>query len=113
MNKSKSKYIMLKVSGNWIEQEHAVGRMKFLLVGVPNVEFADEAIEKHSAWLSIPNTPLTSKERTKYETSVKMELARSLGVQLLKDGLIDFAKEEGDFADKITATVKVIREDEP
>lgn len=110
---NKSKYIVLKVSGNWIEQEHAVGRIKFLLAGVPNVEFADEAIEKHSAWLSIPNTPLTYKERTKYEASAKAAMASRIGDQLLKAGLIDFEKEEGDFADKITATVKVIREDEP
>lgn len=110
---NKSKYIVLKVSGNWIEQDQTERRIKFLLDGVPNVEVADEAIAKYSAWQAISNIPLEPGRKLNYETHVKMELARGLGYQLLKEGLIEFSKKEEEQSNIITATVTVIRRDEP
>ena len=108
-------YIVIKLSGNWIEKEKNKKRVGFLLQGIPNVEVWENAAVTLRAAKMIPKEEL-DRFGDEFEDHIKMCLSKEIGCHLEEHGVITFedsnGKMDGYETTQILATLVVIKEGE-
>ena len=105
-------YLVIKLSGNWIEQEQNKKRIQILLQGLDGVAVLEKAAVKCQAAKLVMKEMLYScgdglKDR------IKTELCRDIGEFLEGQGCVTFEEKDHDkYATAIFASVVVIKEGE-
>ena len=102
------KYIVLKLTGNWLEQENTLARIKFLLQGLHGVEI------KENDLITCKSSKISSKEQLQalmtdsYKDFVKHRIAQEIGEYMLDNGFITFTESDDELASKLTGTLTVL-----
>lgn len=106
-------YIVIKLSGNWIEKENNKKRVGFLLHGIPNVEILENAAVTLRAAEMIPKEEL-DRFGDEFKEYIKMCISKEIGCHLEEHGVITFeeanVKMDGYETMQILATLVVIKE---
>lgn len=106
-------YIVIKLSGGWIEKEKNKKRVDFLLQGIPNVEILENAAVTLRAAKMIPKEELDGLG-DEFKDHIKMRISKEIGCHLEEHGVITFeeanGKMDGYETTQILATLVVIKE---
>lgn len=106
-----SEYLVIKLSGNWIEKEQAKFRVKYLLDGVTNTEVLENADVRCLSSKKIPRTLFDKLgDREEFDKYIKDLISKEMGIYLMQEGLINFKEKIDDLYVEIIGSVNVILE---
>ena len=110
-----SDYVVIKLSGNWIEKEKNKKRIDFIFHDIPNVEVLENAaVTCTSAKLVMKEDLDRVGDNDRFKRYIKEHLSTELGYRLMEHGLITYDEKSGEMSGlgttQISATVVVIKE---
>lgn len=104
-----NKYLVIKLTGNWIDNEQITGRLKFFLQDVPCAEILENAVAECNTAKRITKEQLQVVNDDKfYKKFIKKHIAAELGDFLFGQGLINFDERNDGFITEIVGSVSVI-----
>lgn len=111
MNRTNNKYLVIKLSGNWIENEQITGRLKYVLRDVPCAEVLENAAVKCYAAKYIAKEQLQAvNDETAYKLAVKKQISDEIGNFLFGQNIIKFIETRDKFTVEIVGSCLVIKE---
>lgn len=106
-----SKYLVLKLTGDWITNKQNKARIEYLLQGVPNVEILNDVVIPLSCSKIIPEEESRYFEGNKFlKTRTKAAIEMEFGQFLVDKGFITFEEKSNNLGTEIVGSVFVIKE---
>lgn len=99
-----NQYLVIKLSGNWIEREQTKQKIKMLVEDIDVL--VDTNIVTCQSIQTIPKVDLSL--RPESEEYVKRKIADALGNFIVENGLVRYYQSEEQFNVKITGEITVI-----
>ena len=104
-----NKYLVIKLTGNWIDNEQITGRLKFVLQDVPCAEVLENAVVECNASKLLTEEQLQAvNDEKSYKEFIKKHISAEFGDFFLGQGLINFVEKKDKFTTQIIGSVFVI-----